>query len=157
MKRFSDIEDEFILEAISSVDTAHGTDQKDGKWAESNTHYHTFFHHEGTHYAVALNKTSGEVGFAAKHGEFSHDPKDYSEDRTNTGNPHRVFGKVLHVVSDALKKYHPPVVKMRPLDPKLGRVYSKMLNSKAIDHHLKSHGYYYMGKNGSHHMIFKDD
>jgi hypothetical protein len=116
----------------------------DGKFEESNYHYHTFFKFNNLYYVVSFLKDSKEVGFGVST-ENTQDSNLYSDSRITTRNALSVYSHVLYVILDLLKKTNSSEVRFRASDPKLGVVYDTMVKNKFILNHIKKKGFEYSG------------
>ena len=134
-----------LCESFKPKETEYGTDGKDGKWNENETHYWTFFSHKPDHHAIVhIGKQSGEFGFGTHKGEFSTDAVNhYDESPKHLGEALSIMNKATHVALDGAKKHNINTIHMHGANENLRSVYDHAVKNKFLQKHLAANGFEY--------------
>jgi len=143
-----------LSESIKPKVTEYGTDESTSNRRIEHVSrvFYTFMQASDAYWCVLL-KDDGEVGFG-RSDEFSTDPRDYSDERTNTRSALQVYGKVLYVMLEIFDKKAPntmTAIKFGSANPAAGKVYDRMVKNKWLLDELSERGLEYIGvQNGEH-------
>jgi hypothetical protein len=134
-----------LSESFKPKHTEFGTDGKNGKWNENESHHWTFFSHKPDHHAfVHLSKESGEFGFGTHRGEFTDDVANhYDEEPKHVGEALSVMNKALHVAVTGAKEHSLKQIFIHGANNHLKQVYDKAIGNKFLQKHMESHGFKY--------------
>lgn len=139
---------DFVLsEAIipKSVDYGLNYDMDDKSFSQIYRGYRfTFFEAKNNFYVVTINIKDGEVGFGASKNK-SIDFDDYSDDMIKTQSALRIFNHVLYIVFEYVNKHKLQFIRFEGANPKLGKVYDRMVQNKPLLSYLETNGIIYKG------------
>jgi len=143
-----------IQESIDIVTTNYGTNlpELDNKKILKGNQKIAGFLHDDVSYSVHIGD-EGDVTF----GIAKDDLKYISNDRNKTKNVFILFGKVIYVVLEILKKYPTEQLSFDGSDEALSKLYSVMVKNKFLLKQLEDRGYFYDGFEDGLHWFIKED
>lgn len=136
-----------LNESIVPVATEYGTNTtRDNKEInEYDGFMVSFFEQDKLYYAVALDTTTGEVGFGVT-AQHTDNVKEYDDSRVLSKSPVKVFGKVFYVLIELIKKSGVNMIQFDSANFALGKMYDKLVKNKYFLQSLENHNFEYHGK-----------
>jgi hypothetical protein len=140
--------DYILSESILPKKTSYGTDTET-KNSAIGIHKNllwTVTKHDDNYYMVLVNKNTGECGFGVYDkwdGDFD---LPFSHERKMSSNALTSFGYVWYILLEIADKHSLSQIKFDAADPKLGRVYDRMIQNKLFLSYLSNSGWTYKDK-----------
>jgi len=146
------IYDDMVNESIGISKTDYGTNlpNLDNKNIIKQGSYISGFVDNDINYSVHIG-VEGDVTF----GVFENDLKQISNTRTKSKNVFTLFGKILYVALEILKRYPKDEISFDGSDSRLSRLYSRMVKNPSLLKEIEKHGYIYDGFEDGLHWFIK--
>lgn len=141
----------YVTEGLSASSIQYGTNPERNNGEISvvgGQTAHTFFLKDGISYLVYLNARKGEAGFGANQtgDQESNRVGDYGDERVVAVSAIRVFGHVIFVLKEIVKRMKPMFFKIAPKDDKLYSLYRRAFSTPSVQQELEDVGYSFEGE-----------
>lgn len=131
-----------LTEAVAAIETDFGIDRnaQDKRLKLIGNFWVSLLLNDERYYMAGVNQETGSVSFGVSD-EYSLDPSNYSDDRKQTSNAIRVFGKVMFIVFQIASQKKIKEISFEAASPALGTVYQRMVTNRFFLKSVQDVGY----------------